>query len=707
MSERTAVRLAWGLGAVCLVGYLLSVALLVADHAAMDSTADSQVVWLVNGAVCAALGVLIVTRRPRNPIGWLLLIEGTIGAVFNIPEAFVAMRGLLAGAGVHGWVAWVTWTFNASSGLGAVILLVTVMFFPDGRLPSRRWRWALVVAGAGSVLFVAGAMFTPTPVQISGLLPSVPNPLGVGSPGGFLDTNGPGATALTSMLLLIVVAAVVVKFRRSSGVERRQIRWFAAVVVTGIGLGLLSFAASPLNSSAAGTAGSVCFDLFVGVAMPLTIGLAVMRHGLYDLDVIISRAIVYGLLAVFITSVYVAIAVGFGALVGSSNHQNLGLSILATAIVAIGFQPVRERMQKLANRLVYGRRATPYEVLAEFSEQVAQSYAMDDVMPRMARVLAEGTGAQRADVWLAGGGTLRCVASWPADAAPLRRGLDDADHAVEVRHRGEVLGALSVVKQPGESLSGVEQSLLAHLAHQAGLVMRNVGLTADLQQRLEELRASRQRLVAAQDEERRRIERNLHDGAQQHLVALRVKLGLVEMLLGKDVERARAAVEQLKADAAETLETVRDLARGIYPPLLADQGLAAALRAHAGKATVPVEVRAETVARYPADVEGAVYFCVLEALQNVQKYAGASTATVSLYERDGALHFEVCDDGRGFDVATARRGAGLTNMADRVDALGGVFDVDSQPGHGSRLHGAIPVRVAQPAAVPVEAMATA
>jgi len=420
---------------------------------------------------------------------------------------------------------------------------------------------------------------------------------------------------------------------------------------------------------------------------------------------IISRAIVYGSLAAFIAGVYVAIAVGIGALVGSGGQQNLGLSVLATAIVAIGFQPVRERMQRLANRLVYGQRATPYEVLAQFSGNVAQSYAVDEVMPRMARVLAEGTGARRADVWLCNASTLRPVASWPADAGvlpPVPAGdgsipsIPGTDGVVAVRHHGELLGALSVTKQQGETLGAVEQNLLDHLAHQAGLVLRNVGLTADLQQRLDELRASRERLVAAQDEERRRIERNLHDGAQQHLVALRVKLGLVEMLLGRDVDKARGALEQLKSDAADTLETVRDLARGIYPPLLAEQGLAAALRAHAGKATLPVEVSAAGLARYTADVEAAVYFCALEALQNVQKYAHASCATVRLSDDAGVLHFEVADDGDGFDVATARRGAGLTNMADRLDALGGSLDVESAPGHGARLRGSIPV--AAPAA---------
>jgi signal transduction histidine kinase len=265
-----------------------------------------------------------------------------------------------------------------------------------------------------------------------------------------------------------------------------------------------------------------------------------------------------------------------------------------------------------------------------------------------------------------------------------------ANRAVPVLHQGELLGALTVTKHRGQSLTPIEQNLLDDLAHQAGLVLKNVRLTAELLQRLEELRASRQRLVAAQDEERRRLERNLHDGAQQHLVAIKVKLGLVEMLSTKDPEKARATVVALKRDADEALETLRDLARGIYPPLLADKGLAVALQAHARKATLPVQVDADGVGRYPQDTEAALYFCTLEALQNVQKYAGASSATVQLREDAEQLRIEVADDGCGFDVAAVKRGVGLTNMEDRIDALGGTLHIRSNPGHGTTLCATVP-----------------
>jgi signal transduction histidine kinase len=342
-------------------------------------------------------------------------------------------------------------------------------------------------------------------------------------------------------------------------------------------------------------------------------------------------------------------------------------------------------------------------VLSQFSERVAESYAADDVLPRMARVLADGTGAARADVWLRTGDILRQAASWPVHsvaAEPARVAgnslpeMLEVDRAVEVRHQGELLGALTVTKRKGESLTPVEEKLLSDLAGQAGLVLKNVGLTAELLQRLEDLRASRQRLVAAQDEERRRLERNLHDGAQQNLVALKVKLGLAEMFAEKNPARAKATLAELKADTDEALETLRDLARGIYPPLLADKGLAVALEAQARKATVPVSVETEGFDRYPKEVEAAVYFSVLEALQNVQKYAGGSQAIVRLRAVADALTFEVEDNGAGFDPTTQEKGSGLQNMEDRLDALGGGVTVASAPGRGTRVSGNIPVGMA-------------
>jgi len=404
--------------------------------------------------------------------------------------------------------------------------------------------------------------------------------------------------------------------------------------------------------------------------------------------------------------VYVAIVVGLGSLAQRGARPSLGLSIAATAVVAVAFQPVRAWVQRLANRLVYGRRATPYQVLADFAGRMAGAYAAEDLLPRMARILAEGTAATRADVWLKSGEAFHDGATWPLDAPPLppaRATAADvpayaaADRILPVRHQGEVLGALSVSKRPGESLTPTEDRLLADLAAQVGLVLKNAGLREQLLARLEEIRASRLRLVAAQDAERRRIERNIHDGAQQQLVALAIKLSITESMIGTDTEGERELLAELRQDAAGAVEELRDLARGIYPPLLASAGLTAALQAQAKKAPILASVIADGVGRYPQDLEAAVYFCVLEALQNIAKYAGATRAGIRLAVSGHELRFEVTDDGAGFDLGSKGHGTGLQGMADRLHAHGGSLEVRSAPGAGTTIRGRLPCRVLEAA----------
>ena len=264
------------------------------------------------------------------------------------------------------------------------------------------------------------------------------------------------------------------------------------------------------------------------------------------------------------------------------------------------------------------------------------------------------------------------------------------DRVARVSHQGELLGALVVTKKRNESMNDVEQKLVSDLAGQAGLVLKNVGLNRELLARLDDLRASRQRLVAAQDEERRRIERNLHDGAQQHLIALKMKVGVAESVSDPD-SRVRPMLAELKRDADEAIDNLRELARGIYPPLLASDGLGAALRSHARHFAVPLEVQVGDIPRQPREVEAAVYFCCLEAMQNIAKYAKASQVELRIWTETSMLRFRVHDDGRGFDPAKTRQSSGLQNMRDRLEALGGSLQVDSAPGKGATLEGRVPL----------------
>jgi signal transduction histidine kinase len=487
------------------------------------------------------------------------------------------------------------------------------------------------------------------------------------------------------------VISLIVRFVKSTGDERLQLKWFATAAV----LVLLTIIPSALTNSAAA---SVLLNVAL-FAMNGAVALAVLKYRLYGIDIVISKALQYGVLAVFITAVYAALVVGVGAAAG--NQHSVYLSAVAAAIVAVAFQPVRQRAALLANRLVYGRRATPYQVLSQFAHRIGGAYADDDVLPQMARMVAAGTGARRVVVWLRVGGELRPGATagdGGREPAAVRADgqllpvLPDCDTSVPIRYQGKLLGALAIRMPRDEPLRPASAQLVADVAAQAGPVLSNAGL-------ISELRESRQRLVTAGDEARRRLERNLHDGAQQDLVALAIKLKIAGGVLGDDATEARELLEELRADTAAALQNLRDLARGIYPPLLADLGLAAALNAQAGKSPVPVTVRAEGIGRFPQDTEAAVYFCCLEALQNTAKYARATAARISLSAADGALTFAVSDDGAGYDSARTPMGSGLRNMADRLAALGGRLEVRSAPAAGTTVTGQLPVAatVAEPA----------
>jgi len=654
----------------------------------------------------ATVGALVAARVPDNPVGWLLLGSALAYTLATFATGLPAPRGggpawYLAAADLAGQPL-----YTAGLALG----FLTLLLFPTGSLPSRRWWWVGWLLGAGWLLFTTGQTFGPA------RLPDfdAANPAAVAGPAGRALGALQAGQALAVAGGVLACVSLIVRFRRSESVVRKQIEWLAyaaAVVVAGVIASIALQAAPQTDSVNNYENGIISLAL---ACIPVAMGIAILTRRLYDIDVIVNKTLVYVSLAVFITAVYIALVVGIGRYVGDRGDAGFGLSILATAVVAVAFQPVRERVQHLANRLVYGRRATPYEALSAFAGQLGAAMPAEDLLPHLAEVLAGATGAVRAQVWLAGGGVLRLQACHPAadDDAERRRGaialpsqglpdLPGMTMAFEVNHAGERLGALALAKRPGEALTPREGRLAAQLAAQAGLVLRNAGLTDQLQERMAELRASRKRIVEASDSERRRLERNIHDGAQQQLVALSVMARLAETTVDSDRESAQAMVAQAQADAIDALENLRDLARGIYPPLLAEHGLAAALAAQARKSPVPVTVEADGLARYPQEAEAAVYFCALEALQNVAKYAGASRATVRLAGTTGpcgpggpagGLEFSVTDDGAGFDPASSGYGTGLQGMADRLAALGGDLRVRSGPGQGTTVTGQLPVR---------------
>ena len=643
----------------------------------------ADVLSALSGVAVAVIASVIAARRPANPIGWLGLTAAFVLSAVTFINSYTLRGGVAAPGSLPGWhvAAWLgNWLWSIPTAALAFVFLL----FPTGRLRTGRWRPAAwFVAAVFCLLLVAsvvnatrdyGRPFTSFAAMQSATV------LGF-------------EMALVPVAMLVSVVALIWRFVKSAGEERLQMKWLALAAA----LVIVTFVPDVLTDA---FAAQVLLQL-ASLCVAAAIAIAVLKYRLYDIDIVISKAIQYGVLAAFITAIYAALVVGVGT--AADDRHSVWLSAIAAGVAALAFQPARQRAAQLANRVVYGRRATPYQVLSQFARRIGGTYADEDVLPQMARIVAAGTGATQVVVWLRLAGELRPAASAgpdgaPAGAVPAAVGeagaislpsLPGADAAVPITYQGELLGAIAMRMPRDEPLRPAGAQLVADMAAQAGPVLSNVGL-------ITELRASRQRLVTAQDEARRRLERNLHDGAQQDLVALAIKLNLLASAADGDPGESRQLLAELKADTASALENLRDLARGIYPPLLADAGLVAALTAQARKSPVPVTVQADAIGRFPEETEAAVYFCCLEALQNTAKYARATAARIALSVSADGLSFTVTDDGAGYDAARSPLGAGLRNMTDRLAALGGSLQVRSAPGHGTTVTGRLPATAGYP-----------
>jgi signal transduction histidine kinase len=657
------------------------------------STADAIRLELTVGWVVAALFLLVRPELAR--LGRLLALAALLGAA-TLSAAVVGQTS----AGSTGHTARILATL-----LPAVLMAVGVHFLvsiPDGRLISRARRVTAAVAYAGGVTFGLWAWFGP------GRL------------------NDP--TAVVGWLVAVAVGLIGAsrRYRSAPGVDRQRLQLMAAgavatfevgLVVVGLYL-LVKWPVHPWAIAAGGT-----------VLVPVGVACATFPRLLGKSDrVLVSLLTVSGLSAV-VLGVYVLVILGFGHEPGSQDREVLGLSILAAAIVALGASVFHQRVEQFAQRLVYGTDAVPDDVVKTFSTRLTRAVTMDELLLQLTESLHKSMVLTSAEVFTGSSEVLERSASIP-DRGPgtlhigpqeqpvvARAGVSGnawtsvwlpaviagRDHAqlrvCPITYGGELLG-LVVVERPTTEPPFTEQEdlTLTELSRQVGLALHNVNLDSALQSTLDEvrrqaaeLRASRSRIVAAADAERRRVERDLHDGAQQHLVALAVNVRLVKDLVAEDPEAAAQALDEIAAEVKATVQELRDLAHGIYPPLLMDNGLPEALRAVASRSPLEVATSVDEIGRFSPDVEAAVYFCCLEALQNAAKHASESHVEVRVWEEEGGLLFTVTDDGPGFEASVAQAGHGFMNMSDRLGAIGGSVRWDSVPGAGSTVRGSIPI----------------
>ncbi|TMF93250.1 MAG: sensor histidine kinase [Chloroflexi bacterium] len=616
--------------------------------------------------VCA----IVVWRRPTALLSLLFLMW----VVFTWLQAFAAeyaIHGLLVAPGSLPLADAAAWSEKFVPGLALLGGAMVVLTFPDGRLKSSRWRVLVVFA----VLDIVGDMLIglddPYPLRIGAMAQQwvpVSLPPALWASGASIAFAS-GVFIWARQLLAVAVATyLVLRLVSASGEVRLQLKWFAY----------------------AGTFLIVTFSSLAGlVLVPIAIGIAIVRYRLYNIDLVINRTILYGGLALFVTGCYAVVVAGVGSVLGRRVGLDPLLSMITIALLAVLLLPVRSRLQAIANTAVYGKRARPYDVLSDFAGSIGRAEQAGVLLPRMAQLLREGTGASSTEVWVQVGDRLRLAASEPAvdasgpepasieEVAQLHGGNADLE---PVFHDGELLGVLVVVKARGEELTAVERRLFHDLASQAGLVLGRFRL-------VQELRESRSRLVAAQDLERRRIERNLHDGAQQRFVNALLALGMAEAGDGPRGDR-REQIQEASREVQAGLSELRSLARGLQPPLLTEAGLAPAARALADRTSIPTTVVAEAERRHPEGIESTAYFFIAEAVSNAVKHSAATSIEVRITESQGELKLEVSDNGVG--GADPSLGSGLTGLRDRVAAAGGRVEVISPRHSGTVIRATLP-----------------
>jgi len=635
------------------------------------------------------IGVFVFVRRPNNLAARRFLLVGvSVIAAWSLGdfESFVNVR-----FGAPHWF----WLLNAVeqavtlSFAAAWIGLLAV--FPDGAYQRRYERW-VVWAAVIAVPVVPLLLLVSVPVLVASPYTRLSNALS--SPLFMPPLSWLSAPLALPVFVVVALVLVVLRYRRVPAEERLQMKWpiFAAAL----------FALVPISNrlSAFGLIPTWLADVLfwlLNPLLPLAVTLGLLRHRLMDIDLVIRRSVVYATLWLAIALGYVGLAAALG--VAAAQRYQVGAAIVVTLAATLLFQPARRRLEQLADRWVFGEPIQEYDLLRQFGATLEETFDLHDLAPRVASTARRGLRVKWVRVWSHDPRAAPCLTAFAADGIELEKSAM-AEVVVAMAHSGEFIGALECGPKEEGHFRDADRDLISALGRQAALGIRNSRMAAQLAQSLHEieqqaaqLAASRARLVEAQESERRRIERDIHDGVQQELVAMLAKIRIARNQAARDPASVEATLLDLQQETRQTLKDLRDLVRGIHPAVLGDQGLVKAIEARVAQLPLSVNIESDEIdaARLPEAIEGAAYFFVSEGLTNVMKHSGVEAATVRVH-RDGAgLLIEVVDHGRGFDVDSANR-SGLAGLQDRVEAAGGTVTIRSSTGGGAVLSAWLPAQ---------------
>ena len=656
------VRLGWAAFALATAA---SAAALVLD---VRTGSHASLLYVGVGEALALVGVLLTTRMPEHPVSWVIAVFALSSAMFSLAHAY-AVEAIVYDPGSLPVGMEAAWLDNWGWLPGLVLLpSALLLLMPDGRLPSYRWRPAAAALVLGSVGAVVAVSSQDT-FDLGGDAP-VENPWA-------RETTAVGVIGVVGIILLLggvvaSLAAFAVRYQRSAGDERQQLRWVGASLALAVALGVVGIFLWGV------VPGAEVLPALASIVLPAGIAVAILKLRLYELDLVVNRAAVYAVLTVGVVGSYVAVVGLVGATL--SPGGDLVVSLVVTGVVAVCFQPARERVQRFVNRLMFGERDDPYTAIAGLGRTLASSLQPGEVLTTVVGTIGQTLALQYVGVAPApesAGGQNQVAAEFGTPGGEML--------VVPLVHQGVSVGELRLAARAGERLRERDRRLIADLAPQVAATVHAVLLS-------DELHSARQRIVQLREEERRRIRRDLHDGLGPALAGLTFTLEAVRNLTGSDHERADKLLVSATEQVQSMIGDVRRLIYGLRPPALDQLGLAASLRGLAAQETssdTSVTIDApSSIPVLPAALEVATYWIAREALTNVKRHARASRCHLRVEVEPTLLRLEIADDGRGF--AGAPSGLGLHSMRERAAEIGGTCEIGSRVGGGTLVTASLP-----------------